>query len=442
MSPLEGLPAELRSLLLWNVPDLTTLRSLVHASPVLHAQYCSDRDGILRACLGRDMDGFFKDAWATAMSHVSALGSPRTNQNITEFLNSTYDVVFKKPDPDITSLSSGCLYSMVAFHTSVAGPLANLYARWALANIAEAASSSSVSVGPQAASAAQTESSDLLNLSRSEEVRICRAIYRHETFYNLFGRHAGRNDSTFATHEVLGLFFYNFDPWESEAIWCINVFLERAYETIFDPIRHDIEACSPRLKQMTSRPGLEDVDEEPKDSAFTRAPPLQLTDPAEVRSAARQLFESSSSRTQPVEAAHDNTDVSMPSVLSQESSHSLRAYRRFDDPHAWWDPREEAEERRDPVEFLGDDAASLATDERKGPGSGPPIAWVRLWNGHHSNLYGENVPPSPQRWGYVMWDARRWEELGTLGLVAEQWEAVPDVVEWIENMYNWSPTWD
>ncbi|KAK8054285.1 hypothetical protein PG996_013586 [Apiospora saccharicola] len=69
MSPLEGFPAELRTLLLWNVPDPTTLRSLVHASPVLHAQYrCDDRDGSLRACLGRDLDGFFKDAWATGLA--------------------------------------------------------------------------------------------------------------------------------------------------------------------------------------------------------------------------------------------------------------------------------------------------------------------------------------------------------------------------------------
>lgn len=119
----------------------------------------------------------------------------------------------------------------------------------------------------------------------------------------------------------------------------------------------------------------------------------------------------------------------MPDVLSQASSGMLRELRAFLDPH------DVAEARRDPIAFLGDDA--LPTED-----GGPPVAWGRLWNGTYSNLYGENVPASLQRWGYVVWDARRWEELGALGLVAEQWQAVPGLVKRIEDMYHWSPMGD
>ncbi|KAK4232784.1 hypothetical protein C8A03DRAFT_39585, partial [Achaetomium macrosporum] len=87
-SPLENLPAELRDQLLMNAPDLATLRSLVHASPVMHAQYRSNRDRLLRACLHRELDGFFVDAYACVMSRVRALGPLRTDETITAFLDS------------------------------------------------------------------------------------------------------------------------------------------------------------------------------------------------------------------------------------------------------------------------------------------------------------------------------------------------------------------
>lgn len=63
-SRLENLPSELRSKILSDMPDLPTLRSLVHASPIMHAQYRHDRNTILRACLGRELDGFLVDAYA------------------------------------------------------------------------------------------------------------------------------------------------------------------------------------------------------------------------------------------------------------------------------------------------------------------------------------------------------------------------------------------
>lgn len=89
--------------------------------------------------------------------------------------------------------------------------------------------------------------------------------------------------------------------------------------------------------------------------------------------------------------------------------------------------RDEAERRRDPLNFVGDAI----------PPNGPPLAWVLLWGGKYANLYGGYVPESLQRWGYVVWDEPRW--LGARDLVAKQWETAPELVEAIKTAFNWSP---
>lgn len=92
--------------------------------------------------------------------------------------------------------------------------------------------------------------------------------------------------------------------------------------------------------------------------------------------------------------------------------------------------RDEAEQRRDPMNFAGDTV----------PPNAPPLAWVLLWNKTYANIYGEYVPRILRHCGYVMWDEHRWTELGAEGLVAMQWETAPELVEKIETFYNWRPT--
>jgi hypothetical protein len=91
--------------------------------------------------------------------------------------------------------------------------------------------------------------------------------------------------------------------------------------------------------------------------------------------------------------------------------------------------RDEAERRRDLVDFVGDTI----------PPDGPPLAWVLLWGGKYANLYGEYVPESLRQWGYIMWDEWRWTDLGAKDLVAKQWETAPELVEGIKTDFNWSP---
>jgi hypothetical protein len=92
--------------------------------------------------------------------------------------------------------------------------------------------------------------------------------------------------------------------------------------------------------------------------------------------------------------------------------------------------RDDAQLRRDPMEFTGDAV----------PPEGPPLAWVLLWNGLYSNIYAEYVPSTVRNWGYVMWDERRWNELGARDIVVRQWETVPSQVESIEKDFGWRPT--
>ncbi|KAK3904466.1 hypothetical protein C8A05DRAFT_31743 [Staphylotrichum tortipilum] len=69
--------------------------------------------------------------------------------------------------------------------------------------------------------------------------------------------------------------------------------------------------------------------------------------------------------------------------------------------------RDEAETRRDPIEFAGNAPPLL----------GPPAAWVMLWGGVSSNIYGGYVPETLQ----------------------QGWGTAPELVKQIEDDYQWRP---
>lgn len=135
---LEGLPTELRTALLLNLPDLTTLSRLVHASVVFHAQYLLDRKSILsRALLSDATDDVFVDVYAAFRSHSSRIGPLRgPNTNVTGFLASLRAYrspsATDRPIPETCQLDEICW--MARFHQSIVGPLATHFVSWALAN--------------------------------------------------------------------------------------------------------------------------------------------------------------------------------------------------------------------------------------------------------------------------------------------------------------------
>lgn len=233
-SRLENLPAEIRDQILFNMPALPALHALILASPVMHAQYQSNRNTLLGACLGRDLDGLLVDAYACVMSRVGKIGSPRTNEKIAAFLDSYRGWLSGSRSGlnlGVNAIAPSLVRWLASFHRTVVQPLARQYGTWALANLTKEL----------------TEGDQTIGLTRSEEIRICRALYRYHTYQHLFGRNKGKRRGYFAHHEINERFFCLFDPWDAEAVGCIELFLRQRYETIFDDVKADLHYESERF---------------------------------------------------------------------------------------------------------------------------------------------------------------------------------------------------
>ena len=248
VSLLENLPAELRDHILLHMPDPPTLRALVRASPTLHAGYHANRNAILRACLARELDGWFVDAYACVNSRMRKESPTRTDARITRFLGGyrLWRSGPNPPGPDRGLRDPDSCRWLAAFHLSVVRPLTNQYAAWALANLSRA--SAEFAGGRQAADAeggAEAGRDGQAPLRRSEEIRIFRALYQYETFYHLFGRNEGRRAGGFRTHELNQLFVCLFDPWEAEALGCIDLVIRDRYKVIFAKVKWDLDDRDP-----------------------------------------------------------------------------------------------------------------------------------------------------------------------------------------------------
>ena len=68
------------------------------------------------------------------------------------------------------------------------------------------------------------------------------------------------------------------------------------------------------------------------------------------------------------------------------------------------------QKQRDPFPFPGDDENL------------PPLAWTLIWQGTYSNTFGWCIPSDLRSWGYIMWDAARFERIGAKEVLARQWE--------------------
>ena len=253
-SLLENLPSELRDLILLSIPDIPTLRSLTHASPVMHAQYRSNRHRILSACLARELDGLFVDAYACLMSRARALGPVRTDEKIVAFLNGYY-LWLSGSGPgagDVSLLDPSDVRWLAAYQLSVALPMARWYSAWALANLEQATIAAT-------GSAEDVRSWGNMSPSRSEERRVLQALYRYETFHNLFGQNESMRLGGFRHDEINEIFFCLLDPWEAEAVGCIDLFVRQRYENIFDQVKEDLHPRNPRFELEEKSAGSFDL---------------------------------------------------------------------------------------------------------------------------------------------------------------------------------------
>ncbi|KAI1311715.1 hypothetical protein F5Y03DRAFT_286812 [Xylaria venustula] len=431
-SRLENLPAELRIMILMRIPDLLTLRSLVHASPMLHTQYRHSRDGILRAFLNRELDGFLVDAYATAISREGVLG-PRTDKAVTEHLDLYQSFLSEPTSFQNIKIDPDSIRWMAAFHISVAQPLARLYSNWALTNLNKSLllSTSRQGVATTEGRQAVFEEEESLQedhdveLSISEEIRIFRALYRYETYHHLFGETHDRHLTKFYTHEIHELFFCLFDPWDAEAVGCIELFVRLGYEGIFHQIEPDLPPIDPRFERQDGIHtlgifhGMKEwqyymVDGTSAWSLETAAQLLVTNDHGKLVPPMRRCLK-----------RRDPFNVPMREIFEFDT----QSNRREISPKFPTD-RDIAEQMREVMHFMGDTV----------PPDRPPVAWVVLWGRKYSNIYGEYVPQLVRRWGYVMWDEDRWVDMGAdESFIVRQWEMSPNLVRYIKNDYNWRP---
>ncbi|KAI0414446.1 hypothetical protein F5X98DRAFT_389971 [Xylaria grammica] len=415
---LEALPPELRIQILSSMPDLETLRSIIRSSPTMHTQYLYARHKILSTCLDRELDGFYVDAYANLKSRPIDLGWARFNKTIDDFLNSYHGWLAASDSyPCAESLPPSRVRWMAAYHISVARPLVRRYGSWALKNLEGGLSS--------AAQINITLSGTDSELSRSEEVRIFRALYRHDTYHHLYGQNMG-NRCGYSEYDGgdNGTFFNLFNPWDNEGISCFDTFIRQQWGYLFDRARDDVN---------------------PKTINFNHCGDVYAPDGSYNLYEDRELYETGMvSRGLKMIARfltiHDHQDLvsAMERCLigpgpTDDSLHdSLHPSTQMQRRRIYPTARDQAEQRGDQMSFAGD---SLLPDE-------PPLAWVALWGGRYVNFYGRFVPESLKLWGFVMWDARRWADVGEDGLkdlFVEHWKADHQAVRSVSHYTGWKP---
>ncbi|KAK3290890.1 uncharacterized protein B0H64DRAFT_478744 [Chaetomium fimeti] len=417
-SLLENLPAELRDHILFSMPDLLTLQTLVRASPMMHAQYRSNRNAILGAAVARELDGFLVDAYACAMSRRHAIGKPRTKEKIIAHLDA-YRGWMSGSQIDVDAIRPSYVRWLSAFHLDIIKPMAHQYSTWALQNLSRATSPAQDQGTVETPAVPQPD----VALSRSEEIRIFQALYRYETYYHLFGfKSLAERQDILHLNEINNNFFGLFNPWEGEAVGCIDIFIRQRYHQIFDDVQDDLHAANPDLD-------FRDDTKHNEGSIYACTQREDSIDGAVARGL-RPTIDVFTTEDRETLVAKVHKYI-RPSVLLDDPIRrtllpAVQAQRRSTHP----DARDEAERRKDVMEFAGDAV----------PPNGPPLGWVLLWNGTYVNIYGEHVPPTVQKWGYVMWDERRWSELEAKTLVLKQWETEPDRIKDIEIFYGWKPS--
>ncbi|KAI1347688.1 hypothetical protein F5Y01DRAFT_294547 [Xylaria sp. FL0043] len=427
-SRLEKLPPELRIQILSSMPDLETLRSMINASPVMHAQYLHDRHTILSACLDHELDGFYVDAYANMKSRPVDLGWARSNESITKFLDS-YNGWLTAPNsyPCTKSLPPSRVRWMAAYHIAVARPLVRRYSSWALQNLRNETT---------LADARGRTSCDHHNnkLSQSEEVRIFRALYRLEVYCHVFGLNMGcRDDSElFDKLHIYEKFLCIFHPWEAEAIACLHTFLRDQWHAVFVDVRDCIRPDDINWKRCgdVHDYGEEEYDLYKREDEYTRG----------MISRGLKVF----MRILVLDNHHERVSamercLMSPGLNDNDEDELQRAFAEYCDyvkrhpsvSHGPYipDAKDEAQQRRDPMGFRGD---SL-------PADGPPLAWVHVWDGRYVNKFGDIMPESLNRCGYVMWDARRWDGVGDREFFTKKWLARPDHLERIKRELGWTP---
>lgn len=143
--------------------------------------------------------------------------------------------------PDQTSFTDVEAVAMVSFYFLNVKPITEYYTRWLFKNLTT-----------EAAEYVQHARQPTL-ASRSEEIRLIRAIYRFEMLCQIAGP---ASNTTYSSRRALVcIFLEHFNAWEIEELFSFYQFVETRYSNTFDSIRSDLHPDNPRFENE-DRPRL------------------------------------------------------------------------------------------------------------------------------------------------------------------------------------------
>ncbi|KAI0392150.1 hypothetical protein F5Y17DRAFT_437671 [Xylariaceae sp. FL0594] len=397
-APLENLPPEIRRVLLSTL-ELDELSALVHASPVFHQQYLLDRRFILCSSLQTTLREVTVDAYAVHLSSSSDFSKKRMRAIVDGFLARYRDLRSPAHHPALTEkLSEDEAVRMAVFFNSVLNPLVRHYVDFAWANLAKESE-----FIPQ---------SHAEPVSRAERVRLVRAFYRLELWFNLCGK---LDDLPYASDlqidrhylpELSERFVCLFEPWEVEELACIYAFAQDKYNQVFDAISSEVHPDNPRFDGQMRPPTPDGAFE--LDNSWNREFLLEGTMARGIELLHALIFKMKDLEHLVSTMQEKISRLGGAPALGE----SWKEYEQTARRDRGLSSRDEKQQRREPLPFTGD----------KPSDAHPPLAWTLIWKGTYSNLYGEYIPGELRSWGYVMWDAPRMERTGACEVLARQWE--------------------
>ncbi|KAF5640821.1 hypothetical protein F52700_3533 [Fusarium sp. NRRL 52700] len=385
LSNLERLPFEIRNGFLLAIDSLKDLSALVHASPTFHEQYRLDRAFWLWHCLQLELGHIFVDAYIANQCNAPEFRLKRNRERILLFIEDykshrslNTDVFTKCPDEDE-------ILSIVTFHVFVIRPIMNHYVSWARANM------ESLSTPKE--------------LSRTEERRIMRGLYRFQIFTNLFGAVKGRDHgrSFLGSEERLGLLLNDFVAWEIEEMLCINTFVHAKYESVFEEIQWDLHPDNPSFDPVRTGPHtppgafhlVNHMSSEWYRNGMVSRGLSVLSSVFKAQDRLRLVKVISEEVVSAVDDLLFRTTIPWYQEERRENQHS---------------DRDQAQDDREKMVFSGDNDDS------------PPLAWVIFWKEAYSNLFGDFIPRPLRQWGYVMWDGDRLANTDAVAILDQAWK--------------------
>ncbi|KAE8365305.1 hypothetical protein BDV27DRAFT_127083 [Aspergillus caelatus] len=270
---LESLPTELRILIIQQLPDVQSLKSLVHASPIYYNTYALSKKKLLHDILQRQYglvdlaepmaalrsQGLHADVPANRNEIVTLLDRRRRQGELPVSENAPADM------EECLQLSH--FYRQLEY-------LLNVYCSQASC--------------PPGVSQETWEQNRPINPSNTEKARILRALCRLQTYCNIFGarewseeqhhttdvsspsqsRFFKRRSSSwyrnFNLHEMWSMIFGTMPPWEVEEFGCLWVFLQQQYTEIFSEIAqefprnsHEWQSLRPTVDGMELFPSVD-----------------------------------------------------------------------------------------------------------------------------------------------------------------------------------------